>query len=409
VDGAAGGRYCWLSMEARDSGSKIRPLPIDDLDAATPERGPVGQTRRWTPLAVIAAGAIAFGIIATGLGSGEPVVVASGDRQSPTTLSKEATSTSSEAPVVTTAPPTLGDMLPITDGPLRLVSLAATATKVVTWNRAATEPTSRYLLTQPITVSYNSDGSRLAVLAVVGGSRLVIDDTDPGDPFYIRGATSGVWHPTNLDLLAWTAVDDAGTDTTITVADFSDPTSGDPAVDFEASIPGKHDLLAWGDWGFVTASGDTTFGWSADGTPTRSAAGSFFDAADDGTVLMADSAAGGMPFLLSPNGSITEIPSLDLHTTDLRLTNDGQWVLATTFQEDGHTSIIARAVMSRSTRLTSIEEAAYVLGTAQMDRFLVLQEIGSKDLVLKDWSNGAEYRLPLNDVISAFHLGAQVR
>jgi hypothetical protein len=396
-------------MEARDPGSKIRPLAIDDLDAATPQRAPGGPTRRWTPLAVIAAGAIAFGIIATGLGSGEPIVVARDETQPPATLPKDATITPSEAPVVTTAPPTLGDMLPIADGPLRLTSLAATATRVVTWDRAASEPTSSYLLAQPVSVSYNSDGSRLAVLSVTAGSRLVIDDADPGDPFCIRGATSGVWHPADPDLLAWTRVDDEGANTTIVVADVSDPISGDPPVDFEASIPGEHVLLAWGDWGFVTAGGDTTFGWSADGTPARSAVGSFFDAADDGTVLMANSDAGGIPFLLSPDGSITEIPSLDLHTTDLRLTDDGQWVLATTFQEDGHTSIIARAVMSRSTRLTSIEEAASVLGTAQMDRFLVLQEIGSKDLVLKDWSNGAEYRLPLDDVISAFHLSAQAR
>jgi WD40 repeat protein len=396
-------------MEARDSGSKIRPLPIDDLDADTAQRGPVGSTRRWAPLVVIAAGAIAFGIIANGLGSGEPVVVASGDMQSTAASPEDTTVTSSEAPVTTTTPPTLGDMVPVADGPMRLISLAATATKVVTWDRAASEPTSSYLLAQPISVSYNSDGSRLAVLSIAGGARLVIDDTDPGDPIYIRGATSGVWHPTDPDLLAWNGIGGADGSTTVVVADFSDPTSGDPAVAFEVSLPGEQDLLAWGDWGFITASGDTTFGWSADGAPTRSAAGSFFDAADDGTALMADFAAGGMPFLLSPDGSITEIPSLDLHTTDLQLTNDGQWVLATTFQEDGHTSIIARAVMSRSTRLTSIEEAAYVLGTAQADRFLVLQEIRSKDLVLKDWSNGAEYRLPLDDVISAFHISGQAR
>ncbi len=397
-------------MEARDSGSRIRPLPIDDLDTGTPQRGPVGSTRRWTPLVVIAAGAIAFGIIATGLGSGEPVIVASGDTQPPATSSGDTTVTSSEAAVTTTAPPTLGDMIPVADGPLRLISLAATATKVADLGPGRIRAnTARYLLAQPISASYNSDGSRLAVLSMAGGARLVIDDTDPGNPVSIRGATSGAWHPTDPDLLAWTRIGDADAATTIVVADFTDPTSGDPAVAFELSLPGEQDLLAWGDWGFITAGGDTTFGWSADGAPTRSAAGSFFDVADDGTVLMADFAAGGMPFLLSPDGSITEIPSLDLHTTDLRLTNDGQWVLATTFQEDGHTSIIARAVMSRSTRLTSIEEAAYVLGTTQADRFLVLQEIRSRDLVLKDWSNGAEYRLPLDDVISAFHLSAQVR
>ena len=49
-----------------------------------------------------------------------------------------------------------------------------------------------------------------------------------------------------------------------------------------------------------------------------------------------------MPFLLNPDGSRTELPSLDIGGSDFRITADGEWVLATTVQADGHTSIVAR-------------------------------------------------------------------
>ena len=40
-------------MEARDSRSKIRPLPIDEIDGDVPPPHRVDAPRRWLPLVVI--------------------------------------------------------------------------------------------------------------------------------------------------------------------------------------------------------------------------------------------------------------------------------------------------------------------------------------------------------------------
>jgi len=117
---------------------------------------------------------------------------------------------------------------------------------------------------------------------------------------------------------------------------------------------------------------------------------------------------GTAPFLLAGDGSVVDLPNLDIGASDFRITSDGDWVLAVAIQEDGHTSILARTVHTRSTRLTSIDATALIVDMAWQDRFLVLQEIASDDLVFKDWNTGAEFSVPMDDPVGAVFLSAEL-
>ncbi len=387
-------------MEAWDRGSKIRPIPIDDLDTDAPQHGPVGPKLRWAPLVVIAAGAIAFGIIATGLGSGDPEVVSSGNSAPTTTVATTPPDTTT-----TSTPPAaepLSNLLPVADDGLSLVAVGPTSDRIGSWAPDATAPAYGRTVTAPRSASFNSSGSRLAVLSWAGGSSFLLSDSTGGNTVRVPDATSGAWHATNPDLFAWTA--DDGEDTIVAVTDVSG-TAGNlaPLLDFRLS--GHHELAAWGDWGFATVNDEMTYGWDPDGIATRSATGTFFDAAADGTLLIADLIdSGAMPFLLSPDGTATSLPSLEIWAADLQLTEDGEWVLATTQQQDGPTTILARAVNSRSARITSISEPAVVLGTAADDRFIVMQELESHEVVFKNWDTGIEYHVPFTDELAALYM-----
>ncbi|MDJ0953944.1 MAG: hypothetical protein QNJ81_09705, partial [Acidimicrobiia bacterium] len=162
---------------------------------------------------------------------------------------------------------------------------------------------------------------------------------------------------------------------------------------------------SWGNWGFATSLGPTIYGFDPDGVQTRTIDGVFFDAAADGMLLLADQTEEGtVPFLLNTDGTRNELPSLDIGAADFRITSDGEWVLATTIQQDGHTSILARTVRSRSTRITSIDETAQIVNMTWGDRLLVLQDVESNDLLFKDWNTGAEYRVATEDPVAAVFL-----
>ena len=105
--------------------------------------------------------------------------------------------------------------------------------------------------------------------------------------------------------------------------------------------------------------------------------------------------SGYQPYLVELDRSITPLVGLDIGASNFRITSDGEWVIALTLQADGHTSILARTVRSRSTRLSSIEGPGRFVSFVMDDRFVVLQERGSGDLVFKDWNTGAEFRLPI--------------
>lgn len=395
-------------MEARDHGSRIRPLPLDNLDMDAPRQGPAGPKRWWVPLSVIAAGAIAFGIIATGLGAGGSTGTATGGVTTSTSITDTAApdTTTPPAAAPATALP-LGEQAPFTNETLRLIGLRPSSASVMNWGPEQSEPTTVSLLAQPQSASYNADGTRFLVVSAAAGSTLIVDGVDDHSPIHIRGAFSAAWHPTDPNLLAWTEpTGDEIVGTTVKVADLS----GGPAPGVEplteTILPGGlHRLRAWGDWGFATQGGDTTHGFDPDGLPVRSAGGAMFGSAPDGTLLVVEMGTDrGIPFLLNPDGTRTELPSLDIGASDYRIIAGGEWVVAITSQPDGHTSILARAVNSRSTRITSIEETARLVGTSSGDRFLVLQEEGTNGLIFKDWRNGAEYRIPVADAIGAVFL-----
>ena len=388
-------------MEARDSGSKIRPLPIDDIDGNVPQHQPIEPRRRIAPLIVIVAGAIAFGVIARGLSVGDSIEVGSGTTAPPATLAEEpaAPTTTVRTPP---APQMLREMLPMAGDGVNLVAMTPSSARIGHWDPQAAFPTYNANISQPLEAQYNSDGSRVAVHISAKGGSIVIDSAAGGAPGYIqRDVTSGVWHPSDPSLFAWTQVEDGAT--VVRVADVSGDTSSGIAALMEFSLPGAiHLLRAWGDWGFATTSGATTYGFDADGLQVRSIDGDFFDANIDGTLLLADMGDGdAAPFLLDGDGSVADLPNLDIGASDYRITSDGSWVIAVTIQEDGHTSILARTVHARSTRLTSIEETARLVDMAWEDRFLVLQEFESNDLVFKDWNTGAEFEVPVDDWIGA--------
>ncbi len=390
-------------MEARDSGSKIRPLPIDDLDGDAPQHRPIEPKRRLTPLIVIVLGALAFGVIARGLSIGDSAEVASPTSAPPATLAEEPEPTTTTAPPPP-PPPTLRDMLPVVRDRLYLVALTTTA-KVGHWDDDLHFPSYNSSISQPQSGEYNSDGTRVAIRSAVGDGAFVIDSA-AGAPVYIWDVTSGTWHNTDPSLFAWTESDTETDSTVVRVADVSGDTSAGISALVEFSLPGQdHMLRAWGDWGFATTSGTTTSGFDPDGVQTRTIEGVFFDATDEGVLLLADPADEGVvPFLLNLDGTRSELPSLDIGAADFRITSDGDWVLATTIQQDGHTSILARTVRSRSTRITSIDETAQIVNMTWGDRLLVLQDVASNDLLFKDWKTGAEYRVTIDDPVAAVFL-----
>ena len=388
-------------MEARDSGSRIRPLPIDDLDGDAPQP-PVEPRRRIAPLVAIILGALAFGVIARGLSAGGAETASAGETTPPASLAEEQASTTTTT--LPPPPPVLREMLPIVDDRLNLVALTTTA-KIGHWDAELTFPSYQTSVAQPEFAEYNIDGTRVSIGSGVGDGLLVIDRW-PSNPAYIWDATSGVWHGTDASLFAWTE-DDLDTATTLVrIADISGDTSAGVAPLAEFTIPAaNHVLQAWGDWGFVTSSEQTIHRFDPDGLQTFTVDAGFLDAATDGVLLLGDlDEEGRRPFLFDLEGNRTELPTLDIDADEFRITADGQWVFAVTIQGDGYTSILARTVYSRSTRLSSIDAEARVVSMTWGDRLFVLQDLDTDELIFKDWNTGAEYRVGTENPIAAVFL-----
>ncbi len=398
-------------MEARDSGSNIRPLPVDDIDSGAPQDRQVENKRRWLPLIVIVVGAISFGVVARGLGPTQNANVATASTTAaPISETPEPTTTTTTEPPPPVPRP-LRELLPFAADELRLVSMNASSAQIGLWALEDTTADFDARVSQPLSATYNTDGSSVAVHTQVRDGSFAIDSDTDRAIYILGGVTSGAWHPTDPDLFAWTVPQTPGvpSQTLVRIADLSgfSGTSLEPLFEIQLDRETQQfqQLEAWGDWGFATTTYGMTYLFDADGLLLWEARSQFFDATPDGTLLLARSEEGStMPYLLDADGIEKDLTGLDLGGVDFRITADGEWVLAVTPQADGHTSILARTVHARSTRLTSINETARIVDVVWDDRFIVLQESDSNDLVFKDWDTGAEFRLPVDDVVVDIHL-----
>jgi len=348
------------------------------------------------------AGALAFAVIGRGLGRAlRP------DAGSPANTSVPGLAATPEPTTTTRPPPPSPPPLePLqrrfsaaVDG-LRTVEIAGTA------NLTAWEPTSMFPIVlasvaQARWAQFSADGSQVAILTDVGGGTLVIDSADGGAPRYVRDAvTSARWHPVAPDRLAWTK---RLPEWTLLRIGTITPQSGHTPVlpDATISLPLDTTLRAWGDWGFLVEAPDEGTGsrlilLDPDGTVVAEPAGRLRDITPDGTLLLLRPDAAGRPmlYLLPPDLEEVPLPGLDIGAADYRITGDAAWIVAVSVQADGRTSILARATRSNSTRITSIDGPARVIDFGPTDRFLVLQEVGSGDLVFHDWKSGAAFRVP---------------
>jgi hypothetical protein len=403
-------------MEARDSRSKIRPLPIDDIDGDAPHHRLEQPPRRWLPLLVIVVGAVAFGVIARSVG---PVLIAGEDVAAATTVpvvTPEATTTTAPAPP---EPKTLREMFPAAADGLGLVTATTSSARIGTWGGNQVSPEFTARISQPQSAAYNADATRIALHTAVADGSIVLLASDGSNPVYVReDVSAGRWHPTDPDLYAWTTTTASRPgeqqDTILRVADVSGFTAAglEPLTEVIISDTMPHRVVDWGDWGFLTSRtwDDRAPSWGdlalfdADGQQVDiDLEGEWFDSTSDGTLLLARADENGslLPYLLDPDLAEIKLTGLDLGASDFRITSDGAWVLAVTQQADGHTSILARTVRGRSTRLNSINEAARVVDMLGNDQVIVLQESQSGDLVFKDWNTGAEFRVPMGSEVVA--------
>jgi hypothetical protein len=298
----------------------------------------------------------------------------------------------------------LGEMLPVARDGLHLITLGSSA-RISTWDGAASAPEVHTNIGRAVTATYNANGSLVALETLVRDGTLVIDRPTGGSPIYVQpDVTSAVWHPSDPSLIAWTVAVETAPDewtSSLRIADVTGHTAAglEPLIDLPMP-EGRHSLLAWGDWGFVTADDDAAFRPLTRTGPDLlnpvQLDGVFFDATADGKLLLARMEdTGYVPYLLEPDGTEVELMGLDIGASNFRITSNGEWVIALTLQADSHTSVLARTVRSRSTRLSSIEGPARFVSFALEDRLVVLQEEGSGDLVFKDWNTGAEFRIPV--------------
>lgn len=385
-------------MEARDNRSKIRPLPIDEIDSDGPPHHRVDPPRRWLPLIVIIMGAIAFAVVARGLGPTRSTEVGAATTTTPAMDAAPDLTTTTVPPPPPPEP--LAELLPFAEDGLQLVAVDISA-QIGAWTPDSAFPIYGATVSQPKDASYNASGSHVAVGSRAGDGSLVIHDVDAGNPIFISGGVSGgKWHPTDPDLFAWAAVPDPEI-TQIRIADISGYTGATLEPLREIELPGTQALLAWGDWGFATedsapGTGPVVTLYDSDGSNPLQLEGELFGATPAGLLLMAVfEQSGYVPYLVELDRSLTPLVRLDIGASNLGITSDGEWVIALTLQADGHTSILARAIRSRSTRLSSIDGAGRFVSFVMEDRFIALQERDSGDLVFKDWNTGAEFRLPI--------------
>ncbi len=401
-------------MEARDSQSKIRPLPIDEIDGRAPSPHRAQPPRRWLPLAVIVLGAIAFAIVARGLGPARSPEVSAATTTTAAPAAPDPTTTT-----LPSAPPpeTLVQMLPFARDGLDLVAIDGSA-RIGNWAPDSASPSYHAMVDQPIGAVFNATGSRVAINTNGGAGSIVIDTVETGQRIILSEGIAqwgGVWHPSDPDLFAWTVAPDAaaGDLTYLRVANISAYGGETLEPQREIELPaGQHALLAWGDWGFVTEhwtpeNGPVVTLWDADGLNPLELEGDFFGATPAGLVLMAAvEDSGYVPYLVELDRSLAWLVGLDIGAYNFHITSDGEWVIALTLQADGHTSVLARTIRSRAVRLTSIAEVGRFVTFAVDDRYVVLQEGDSGDLVFKDWNNGGEYWIPVDggESIADVHL-----
>lgn len=387
-------------MEARDSRSKIRPLPVDEIEGGLPQRRQE-PVKKVLPLIGVALGALAFAVIALGLG---PVTEFEVGSATTTAITVAATT---EAPLVPQMiDPPLREMLPVAAS-LRFVEFTSTAARVASWAAGDTAPVFNATVNSPHDAAFNADGTLVLIHSLIQEGSAIINDAEGGRPIYLSGGVSSVyWHPTDPTAIAWTE----GTHSDPTILNTANLTGiashgvVSPLVEVELE-PGLH-LLAWGSWGFLLESSDT-----GDGTAPPEASllvldpagkergrlsGDFYGSSDDGLLLLARTDEDGvaMPFVVEADLSETPLTGLDIGAADFLLSSSGEWVIAVTPQADGHTSVLARTVRAKSTRLSSVRNETTVIGLVWEDRYVALQDIATGDLIFKDWSTGAEFHVP---------------
>ena len=333
-------------------------------------------------------------MVAVGLGQRAPDHAAAGTTSPPLSQEAQPPTTTSLPP-----PPALEDAVPFAARGLTLVILSDTGARAGVWHPNLATPSFNAEFSPAAAAAVNSDGTRISV---EGTGETIVDVALGGNPQFLGGG--GLWHPSDPDLFAWVESDPGSDETVIRTVDISAAETSHEIVPLlEFSVPfSDASLAAWGDWGFAVVFSETIHIFDPDGVPVRNAEGEVLDAANDGTLLVAD--GNGPPFVLNADGSTTALPSLDVGASDYIITPAGDWAIAVTPQEDGHTSILARAVNSRSTRITSVDQAARVVGVSPTGQVLILQSAETNGLFFKEWKTGVEYELSTHFRVAAIYV-----
>jgi hypothetical protein len=389
-------------MEARDSRSKIRPLPVDEIDGGSPQRRPE-PVKKAIPLIGVAVAAVAFAVIALGLGPARESDVASATTTTPFEAESAPTTTTTAAP----RDPLLREMLPVVADSLRFIDVTATAARVGEWLPDAPQPAFAATVNLPDGAGFNADGTRVVIRSLVRGGSAVIDDAAGGRPIFLnQTVTSIMWHPTDPDAIAWTA-GGVDTPTVLKVAALAGVEShGVLTPDLEVELTPGLRLLAWGSWGFLLQEESGILAPASDlllldssGHERTRLSGNFYASSDDGLLLLArdDGSGVAMPFLVEADLTETALSGLDIGAADFLLSGAGDWVIAVTPQADGHTSVLARTVRAHSTRLSSVRNETTVIGLVWEDRYVALRDVATGDIIFKDWNTGAEFHVAFPD------------
>ena len=407
-------------MEAWDNDDKVRPIPIEDDDAADgfapvpapPTREHSSTQRPWIPL-LVSSTAVALVVVTVSLLGGLRF------DESPTTPPDAFTASDVDeegsTTTATTIPPRLDEVLPDTTQRLTIIARNGDGLWALLWDPSFREPKA-----VPLDIPVDTTGGNGEVAIFDRGGTFVAvkacketvcgvyvgTPTDLHKADEIPPSATFVWHATEVGKLAWAPFGAEGAQvTTATVNPLSGAlTKQEPSLTLGAG----EKLHRWDTQGFITTTNVGTTAYDPSGAVRWSHDGFQAQSATDLNVAMFDPLAG-WQFVDRATGATVGIPDLSLNSADGFVwisTSESADLIARTVEGPTSTGLEIVGGPIAAKRIVTIEPGVVPLRFTEQGHYFVFVNNSATEMTFVDWARSASYRLELPADMSmvGFHL-----
>ena len=404
-------------MASNGDEQKVRPIEFepDDTSPFATNLQQHNETSRGSRRPLLA---VAFSAVAVLMAVGAVSVFGAlefSDAQ-PWTSEEFSSAASSDPDSASNAlPPRLEDSLPYVTDRLTLVAIADDRLQTLLWDPSYRLPRSYDLPIESIgeatqvDASFDSGGRMLAIsVKTPSGSRVYLGEpTDIGKERDLVGATSIIWHASDVGAISWTIPGSEGG--AELHAGKVNPLSGSITDDVTvAQFDESVELVHWDSSGFVLNQHSSVTALNSVGRKLWTRPGAAVSAsASILTVITTDHRGNdtrwlvidrqsGEPSLETVDGPPNDISVVTSHNTDL---------IAEVSASDERTSILVHGPGLDHRRIVTFNAPAIPIGFSASSEYLQLSALDSNDIIFVDWRGGITHTVAVPEEFQVIGIG----